>query len=90
MFGDSMKILGNPQRLAKPGYHLMWTLHTRFYRAAYFRVVLSSVNYTFVTEIWLGGRRKGHFRRHSKLRHSASEISSLYTPRQYIHLSALV
>ena len=68
----------------------MWTLHMRFYRAAYFRGVLSSANYTFVTAIWLGGRRKGHFRRHSKLCQPASEISSLNIPRKYIQPSAPV
>ena len=60
----------------------------RFYSAAYFRVVLSSADYTFVTAVWMGGRRKSYFGRYSKPRHSASELSSLNTPRKYIQLSA--
>jgi hypothetical protein len=52
----SIKIQGNPQRLAEPGYHHMWTLYMRFYIAAYLRVLLSSAGYTFVTAIWMGGR----------------------------------
>ena len=61
----------------------MWTLYMRFYSTAYFRVVLSSADFTFfVKAIWMGGRKRGDFRRYSKPCHSASELSSLNTPQE--------
>ena len=68
----------------------MWTLYMRVYSAAHFRFVLSSADYTFVPEIWMGGRRRGRFGRYSKPCYSASELPSLNTPRKYIQLSAPV